>query len=223
LDAAAVRVEGRSIDSLNAANLRRVVNRSLVVQAVKRVVTIEGQDLHIKIEYSGYCHTSRETQFIFSIDSDSNLSFDALDCRAYDLLQDRERLHPIRPMLVGPDGVSKKLAVPFLKPLSYQEPFAVALECTLPRCMTSGIDYYTAALSFAQKRVPRSTVHLIFKSDLPEWVRVYDINTSGKATLIRAMQPLVRTQNWCEYIDDAENLRSRSARVYIFMRRLAVT
>jgi hypothetical protein len=45
IEAASIEIEGISIDSINAANLRRRVNRSLAVQTVDQIVTIDGSDL----------------------------------------------------------------------------------------------------------------------------------------------------------------------------------
>ena len=81
--------------------------------------------------------------------------------------------HKIQPLLIGADGLSKKISVPFLEPLLAQQPFRVMLRCTLPRCMTLGFAYYTATLSFAQDRIRRASVQLIFIGQKPRWVRVY--------------------------------------------------
>lgn len=219
LSSAAIKIEGRSIDSLNAANLRRIVNRSLVVQEVGRKVTINGQDLALSVEYSGYCRASIETKFEFSLDSDNNVPFADLDCKAYDLLHDPDRRFPIQPILVGPDGVSKKLAVPFLEPIKSEQPFLVLLACKLPGCMKAGVDYYTASLSFAQDHIPRAEISLTFKGELPEWVRVYEVNLSGTAKLVKALQPVYQDRNRREYLDVNEPSPAKSARVYLFFRR----
>src|SRR5690242_17399883 len=47
LNSATVKVEGRSVDSFNMANLRRRVNRSLVIQEAHHVAVIKGEDLTI--------------------------------------------------------------------------------------------------------------------------------------------------------------------------------
>jgi hypothetical protein len=222
LKSAAIRIEGRSIDSLNAANLRRVVNRSLVVQEVRRTANIAGQDLTVRVEYSGYCRASSETKFEFSIDSDNNIPFADLECQAYDLLHDPDRLSPIRPILVGPDGVSKKLTVPFLEPVTSKQPFLVSLTYKLPGCMNTGVDYYAASLSFAQDRIPRCEVALIFESDFPAWVRVYEVHRSGRVRLVKALKPVQQSQDRCEYVDVNQAVPSQSARVYLFFRLRSV-
>ena len=74
----------------------------------------------------------------FSIDSDNNVPFDDLICFAYDLRRDPGMQHKIRPILIGNDGNSKKIATPFLAPLVAQEPFNLLLKCHLPGCMKTG-------------------------------------------------------------------------------------
>ena len=110
-----------NIDPLNVANLRRRVNTSLVVQDAHHTAIIEGQDLTIAWRYSGYCKADRETAREFSIDSGKNVPFNRLDCSAYDLRRDAAMQHKIQPLLVGADGISKKVAVPFLRPLRADE------------------------------------------------------------------------------------------------------
>lgn len=221
VNSAAVKIEGRSIDSLNIATLNRRVNRSLVIQEAHHVATIAGEDLKIALQYTGYCRTGEETAIEFSIDTDSNTPFDGLKCFAYDLQHDPARKHRIRPILVGPDGISKKIAVPFLEPLSDREQFSVLLKCELPGCMKAGREYYTSTLSFAQNTVRRYTVRLQFLRERPVWVRVYECSASGSVRLLKDLQPLRATPEICEYMDAAEDVAAQSARVYMFLRETA--
>ena len=80
----------------------------------------------------------------------------------------------IRPLLAGPEGISKKISVPLLEPVKAHESFGVLLKCTLPRCVTAGAGNYTSTLSFAQGRVRHCTVRLMFVGPAPRWMRVYD-------------------------------------------------
>jgi len=108
------------------------VNRSLVVQAAHNEARIDGYNLAITWNCSGYRRAAREASMDFSIDSDNNVPFEQLKCFAHDLRHDPERRHPIRPILLGPDGISKKIAIPFLQPLRSGESFNIALTCELP-------------------------------------------------------------------------------------------
>ncbi|MDP2895513.1 MAG: hypothetical protein Q8Q12_03010 [bacterium] len=221
LDSAAVKVEGHSIDSLNIANLRRRVNRSLVIQEVNHVARIEGEDLKMTWQYAGYARADHQAAIEFSIDSDNNIPFEALDCFAYDLQRDPGRKHKIRPVLLGTDGISKKIAIPFLEPLTAQQPFAVLLKCGLPGCMKAGFEYYTSTLSFDQDRVPRLTVRLVFAGARPSWVRVYECSPSGSARLLKELRPWRESQECTEYQDTAEEVPGQSARIYVFWRAAA--
>jgi len=150
LDAASTVIEGHSIDALNIGNLRRRVNRTLFVQEVQHTARIDGEDLEITWRYSGYCKAASESAIEFSINSENNTAFGRLNCTAYDLGHDPEMSHRIQPLLVGPEGLSKRISVPFLKPLSANQPFEVMLRCTLPRCIKAGFSYYASVLQFAQ-------------------------------------------------------------------------
>lgn len=215
---AELKVAGRSIDSLNLASLRRHLNRSLVIQQAKNLAVIDGEDLTITWRCAGYCQADRETAIEFSIDADTNVPFDVLDCFAYDLRRDPKQRHRIRPILLGPDGISKKLSIPFLAPVSANEPFSILLKCRLPGCMKAGIDYYTTTLSFEQEHVQRYTMRLIFLHSLPEWLRVYEWRAGGPVTLLRDLRPLHKTAAVCEYQDIGENVSARAARIYVFSR-----
>jgi hypothetical protein len=216
---AAVKIEGRSIDSLNLANLGRLLNRSLIVQEADQVATINGEDMALAWRYSGYCRAPHEAAVEFSIDTDNNVPFDGLECFAYDLQHDPNRMHRIRPVLLGADGLSKKIAVPFLERLSERDPFNVLLICTLPGCMKSGVEYYTSTMSVAQERVPTSTVPLVFLGERPEWLRVYECATSGATRLLKDLRPSHETPQLIEYTDLAYDVPTQSARIYVFRRR----
>ena len=218
LESAALKVAGRSIDSLNLASLRRRLNRSLVIQLAENLAVIDGEDLTVTWECAGYCRAERETSIEFSIDADANIPFAEFDCVAFDLRHDARKEHGIRPMLVGPDGISKKIAVPFLAPLASQEPFSVLLECRLPGCMKAGIDYYTTTFSFDQPTVPRYSARLRFLRGQPQWVRVYECGAAGAVALLKDLRPKTSDGKIEEYVDGAENVPAQSARIYVFLR-----
>ena len=215
---AEVKIEGRSIDSLNAASLGRRLNRSLVVQEADQVVTIAGEDMVVQWRYRGYCAAPHEAAAEFSIDTDNHIPFERLDCYAYDLRHDPQRMHRIRPVLLGADGLSKKLAVPFLERLSERDPFSVLLTCTLPGCLKSGVEYYTSTLSLSQDSIPTCTVRLVFLRTRPEWLRVYECGQSGAITLLKNLQPSLETKRLTEYLDLANDVPARAARIYVFRR-----
>jgi hypothetical protein len=218
LDAASTVIEGHSIDSLNIANLRRRVSRTFVIQEAHHTAWIEGEDLEFTWTYSGYCRTDGQSAMEFSIDSDDSTPFDKLDCIAYDLGHDPNMTHGIRPVLIGNQSIAKKISVPFLEPLRANQPFGVRLKCTLPRCVKAGIGYYTSTLSFAQKRVPRCVVELIFVGTAPSWMRVYESTPKRSAALVKTLPPSRQEPSICEYLDVVEDRPGRSARVYMFWR-----
>jgi hypothetical protein len=221
LNAASTEIEGHSIDSLNIANLKRRVNRTLVIQEAHHTVLIEGEDMGITWQYSGYCNAGRETAMDFSIDSDDSTTFENLNCVAFDVVRDSDMVRPIRPLLVGSEGISRKLSVPFLEPLNANDSFAVLLKCVLPRCVKTGFGYYTSTLSFTQDRVRRCEVHLIFAGRTPSWLRVYECSAQRRPVLLKTLLPVRQTADSSEYIDVEEERPGQSARIYIFWRDAA--
>ena len=217
-DAASTVIEGYSIDSLNMANLRRRLDRDFVVQEADHTARIEGEDLKITWKYSGYCRAVHASAFDFSIDSGAGTAFEDLDCVAFDLGHDPDMRRAIRPLLVGPEGISKKISVPLLEPVAADQPFGVLLKCTLPRCVTTAIGYYTSTLSFAQSRVRRCTVRLEFVGVAPTWMRVYDCSHPRAPVLMKSLTPSSREPGCCEYVDTVEDVPGQSARVYMFWR-----
>jgi hypothetical protein len=137
---------------------------------------------------------------------------------AYDLAHDPDMVRGIRPLLVGPEGVSKKISVPLLEPLKAHQSFGVLLKCTLPRCITAGTGYYTSTLSFAQDRVAGCAVRLLFVGPEPGWMRVYDCAHQRAPVLLKSLAPSRPEPGLCEYIDVVEDVPGQSARVYIFWR-----
>lgn len=215
---AGVKIEGRSIDSLNIASLGRRLNRTLAVQEADQVVMIDGEDAVVSWRYSGYCQAYEETAVEFSVDTDNHVPFEKLECFAYDLQHDPKRMHRIRPVLLGADGLSKKLAVPLLERLSSKEPFNVLLTCKLPHCMTTGVDYYASTTSVAQDRIPTCSVRLLFLSGRPEWLRVYECEASGAIRLLKDLRPARETTELIEYTDLVNDVPAQSSRIYVFNR-----
>jgi hypothetical protein len=221
LNAASTEIEGHSIDSLNAANLKRHVNRTLTIQEAHHAVLIEGEDMGITWQYSGYCNANRETTMDFSIDSDDSTAFEDLNCVAFDLVRDPDMVRPIRPLLVGPEGISRKISVPFLEPLKVNDSFSVLLKCVLPRCLKAGVGYYTSTLSFTQDRVRRCEVRLIFAGVTPSWLRVYECSAQRRPVLLKTLPPIRQATGSCEYLDVEEERPGQSERIYIFCRDAA--
>ncbi len=218
LDAASTVIEGHSIDALNIANLRRRVNRTLFVQTALQTARIEGEDLEITWTYSGYCKAASESKIEFTLNSENNTAFGKLNCAAYDLGHDPAMKHGIQPLLVGPEGLSKRISVPFLKPLGVNQPFEVMLRCTLPRCIKAGFSYYASTLSFGQNHVARCEVRLIFVGAAPAWLRVYESTLQKPAALVKTLALSRQEPGLCEYLDVAQGRPGQSARVYMFWR-----
>lgn len=208
----------RSLDSLNAANLNRRVTGNLFIHDAHHTVVIKGEDASLIWNYTGYATEAQVSTIEFSIDSDSNVPFEMLDCFAHDLRSDPGLRHRIRPFLIGQDGASKKIAVPFLNSISAGERFAVRLECQLPGCMRSSVEYYTSTLSFDQPFIPTCTVQLRFIGEKPEWVRFYQLGSKSELKLIKDL-PLVSEMNGlAEYSNVSWSLKGRSTAVYAFQR-----
>jgi len=211
-------ISGRSIDSLNMANLKRRLNRNLVIQEAENTATIWGADLTVTWTGRGYCKAGRETTVEFSVDSDTHIPFDEVEFFAFDLGHDPRREHRIHPMLIGLDGISKKIAVPFLEPLRAQEPFSVAVTYSLPGCMRTGVEYYTATLSSDQECVQRYSTRLSFVNSHPKWLRVYECSADGVLRLVKDLPPSQENDTATEYLDVATDVSARSARIYVFRR-----
>jgi hypothetical protein len=211
-----VNIEGLNLDSLHIANLRRRLNRSLRVQRGLHVAIINGPDLTLAWQHDGICLSERETAIEFSVDSENNVPFNDLDCFAFDLQNDPARLRQIRPTLIGNDGLSKKISVPFLEPLKSQQRFSVLLNCNLPGCVTSGVQYYTSSFSFDQPSVDSATVHMIFVKCRPHWVRAYEYRQNGEVNFVGDIRPFRDDGVTCEYLDSVQNVPGQSVRVYLY-------
>ena len=211
-----VSIEGLNLDSLHIANVRRRLNKSLTLERAFQVAIIDGSDLHLAWQYDGFCRSQGETGIEFSIDSENNIAFEQLECFAFDLQNDPERLRQVRPTLLGSDGVSKKITVPFLQPLTRQDRFSILLNCDLPGCISTGLQYYTSSLSFDQPFVDNASVHLIFVRMRPEWVRVYEFDRKSRPTLVNELRPFRDDGATCEYVDMSQNVPGQSVRLYLY-------
>jgi hypothetical protein len=217
VSSASIVIEGHSIDALNVANLRRRTNNTFFIQEAEHTVRIEGEDMEISWRYSGYCRAKAAAEMEFTINSESGTRFGELAGIAYDLSRDGSKTHPIRPRLVGADGISKKISVPLLETLKENQPFEIVLTFKLPRCAKKGFSYYISALPFANS-VHSSTVQLVFSGAAPSWIRVYECIAGSDATLLKNLAPVKRDAKRVEYVDAIEDRPGQSARVYAFWR-----
>ena len=213
---AGIAIEGLNLDALYLACLRRRTNTSLELQRAFQVAIVDGADLNLAWQYEGRCRSEGETAIEFSIESEHSVPFEKLDCFAFDLKNDPQRMQTIRPVLIGNDGPSKKIEVSFLKPLAKGDQFSVLLHCKLPGCINTGVHYYTSTLSFAQRSIESSGVHLMFVKSRPRWLRAYDVLKDGQASLVSELRPIRDDGMICEYIDVAQNVPGRFVRVYLY-------
>ena len=216
VDGARIEIEGVSIDALNAANLRRRASRNFMIQDAEHRAVIDGANVEMVWSYAGYCRTASETAFEFTVVSETGNPFRILDCHGYDLRDDPQRQHRIMPLLRGPDGISKRMAIPFARPVSAQQPFEIEFHCRIPEAFKPGPSYYVSTLSFDQPTIRHCVVQLTFRGPPPEWVRVYECPPGGRPRLLRTLTPVRQAKGAVEYVDAAENRDARSARVYLF-------
>ena len=210
-------IEGQRIDALNAANSARDPNRTLKVQEASHFMQIQKNDLILNFEYSGY-GKQEESGFEFSLDSDVNYPFESLVCYGFDLIKDPQKTHKIRPFLLESDGLTKKIKLPFINPLSRGERFHVWLYCELPRCIKFGKDYVVSTLSFKDEAdINNFSVKLDFVKNHPKWVRLYDA-TLGEPKLIKGLKPKCLVGDSVFYEDNYKNIEAEKHFVYFFER-----
>src|SRR5262249_9743549 len=97
-----------------------------------------------------------------------------------------------------------------------EQRFSVLLNCTLPGCISTGVQYYTSSLSFEQRSIESVVVHLVFASRRPNWVRVYECERSGRPKLADELRPFRDDGLTCEYIDMVRNVAGQSVRIYVY-------
>lgn len=222
---ASISIDGLRIDSLNLANLERCCNDTLVVKNAKHKAIIDKYNLYAAWNYSGHCRGKLgESGIEFSIDSDSNNSLQSINCYGYDLIVDPEKKNKISPFLIGPEGMSKKIKLPFLKHVGRGDRFDVMLRFFLKNCMALGRDYYISTLSFSQKETIFCTVTLFFVEVKPEWVRVYEISPQGDARFIKslALNKYDEERDAWVFEDIIAEAPARFARIYMFLREKAL-
>ena len=65
-------------------------------------------------------------------------------------------------------------------------------------------------------------VRLLFAGERPEWVRVYECDTAGNASLLKDLRPVRENSEVSEYVDTAEGVAAKSGRIYLFWRARAL-
>jgi hypothetical protein len=84
--------------------------------------------------------------------------------------------------------------------------------------MNGGTEYFTSTVSFDQPRIRRFSVRLKFLGQRPDWLRVYQCDSSGNAKLVKALRPAREGGALTEYLDLDEDMPAQSARIYVFRR-----
>ena len=218
LPARTLTVKGKRIECLRVADRLRRQNRTLVMEAARNTAIISGKDIVISWRCSGYCRAPHEEALEFSIDADSELPFADLVCLAYDVGHDPNQTQRIRPVLVGLDAMSKKISVPFLRPLSMNERFSVLVTWTVPNCMARGVDYYTATFSFDQESVPDCTTELVFLGNRPKWLEIWRSEAGGGSSKVETLRPATIANERTEYRHTIRNSPASVAWIYLFER-----
>jgi len=120
-------------------------------------------------------------------------------------------------VLVGPESISKKIAVPFLEPLRAQQPFDIELHCRLPSSCKLGLHYYTSTLSFDQEAVDICTVHLAFVGLKPNGCgsmnAILPASATGEDLAPRARWPRTERISGC-----GARLERAIGEIYLFRR-----
>ena len=209
-------IEGLSIDTLNLANLRQKADRKYFIQTAEHLAFVDGADLQLCWQYQGYSRAAGVSSFDFSVESGLR-PFEDLDCVAYDLVHDPMRQRPIKPILIGPESISKRVTFALLETLNRNDRFDVLVKCTLKGCLTPGVGYYSSTLCFAQRIIQRCTVRLEFSGEAPEWVRVYECKAGSAPRLVKSLVAPSGAETW-RYEDVIHKISGQSARVYFFNR-----
>jgi len=211
-------IENTRIESLNLANLARLKNSTLKVDTAIHRNYINGNDLAIEFEYSGICTCDDgESGITFSVDCDSNLGFEQMNWYGYDLIVDTNKTHKIHPKLLGAEGLTKKVMLPFAKKIIKYGKFHTSFRVTLPGCMKTGKDYVTATFSFNKLPIDTVIIELWFMDLYPKYVHLYDV-TNGVSTLEKELIPTNQISNKICYVDNINNLNPETALVYYFER-----
>lgn len=180
---------------------------------------IQENDLVLNFEYSGY-GKKEECGLEFSLDSDVNHPFERLVCYGFDLLNDPRKTHKIRPFLLESGGLTKKIKLPFINPLSPGDRFHVRLYCKLPGCIKFGKDYVVSTLSFKDEAgIKNFSTRLEFVKNHPKWVRLYNA-TSGEPRLIKDLRPKRLVADSVYYEDNYKCIEAEKYFVYFFERQL---
>ncbi|OJW12771.1 hypothetical protein [Mucilaginibacter sp. 44-25] len=214
-----ISIDGKPIMSINQENLNRTVqNDDFKLINTTNTVTIEGKDLDVEFDSKGVRVANNMAGYIYNISGDKFIPFTDLDCYGFDLLQDPNKAHDIKPVLLSQDGLSKQVLVPFLKSVPLQHPYHVYIYWKYPDCMQTGIDYYTCSLSYNDNSATTAqTVKLVFKKPFPKWVRVYEVE-KGMTNQFKALQKHAQNEDCVTYMDEYPNINLKKIIIYLFER-----
>ncbi|PKM49595.1 MAG: hypothetical protein CVV02_15265 [Firmicutes bacterium HGW-Firmicutes-7] len=220
-------LEGIRIDAYNIYRLK--VERTIFgfkYGDIQKDITIKGNDVYYSNIYKGVFvgNKSVEGLPVVNISDNSSILKDS-NFKAYDILNDPNKLKSITPIMQGSEGLKKNLIIPTLnKRLVKGEKFGFDISYNKYNCINFGKDYIVILHNTNVKsKVNDFKIKISFIGIKPKWIRVYNIINNKKALdkelgLDRVFEGIEKTY---QYIDDIGKIKvNEFCRVYIFDREV---
>lgn len=192
-------------------------NIFLIKSAIHKCL-IEGERAKFIYTYEGVCTVMKgEECIVFNIGAEEYIPFEKMECYAYDLINDANKVYAIKPELLGDDGLTKKIKIKFLKKLQLYEQFKIEFTFVFPHCVKWGRDYITFTTSYS-KQIHTLKNILVFKRVYPETVELYKI-MNGEVRYERTICPQDKGDSLV-YVDCYEECQGKQVFIYFFDRGL---
>lgn len=212
-----ITIENKKIDILPLIDPIKKEDHTLIPKHIIHKHIVANEEVTFLYYYEGICISKNgEDNIVFNIGAEEYIPFNELKCFAYDLKNDIHKEMKISPILIGDDGLSKKIKINFLHKLEYSDNFKILFVYSFPHCLKFGKDYISVYMSYYKKTIDVFINEIIFKDIKPLYVKVYDIHNK-KAHYTETLKPNV-SHNEYKYIHKINNCKGNTSIIYFINR-----
>jgi hypothetical protein len=212
-------VDDNTIEVLNRFRKTPEKNVGLSFEQIAQTIMINGMDAEIECMYSGSCVSPDGTDsFECDIYGDGSSSFADLHYVFFDLKHDAKEQHGYTSPHVHHYNKMFSVTNRFAEKLDDGDTFQLKYKCVYPGSINYGDDYYAAHVPGSKYDLKKFACTLIFMSEQPEFVEIFDNTAGGKGKFIRRLD-VEGVDGKFVYRHVVENIHGVRDYVYLFRRQ----
>lgn len=205
--------EDLRIDCVSFLQQIAKINRDIELHKILIDYRINCNDCWADKRLEGKCYAKQYSTYEFSIASTVIKKYDDVYCVGYDLNYSPDK--EIRPILISPDGFSKRLSMQLNRSLHKGENFSIRLRYITYGVMTGEKRYLVSSFNYKKVALDEYSITFTFDENIPKEIRVYKMNkVNNSYCFLYKIFP--QKENF--FIDrcDVSDVNNHEQRIYVF-------